>query len=435
MTEWQPFEFGVTSIDGDQTKYRFPHPVECANRKARNFGVQDYQGLQNHLTAEPGDRVADLHTVAVACYIADKHYRRDESSDGWTRRFQMKIPVIDPEPWENGAGALFTELLEFLTSDQWRLEFRPHPRSVVHRIGSLPDTAPNPVEVVSLFSGGLDSFCHNVIAASNNPAPRLLIGHCVPNQLIGIQKSLSTRIQGAHCSLAQFRVEPNRIRDWSPRDLELTQRTRTLLFMTTALLACDSRGVPVLEVPENGLLALNPPLNATRVGGSSTKSVHPSVLHLMNQVLERLALDLRVENPIAHLTKGELCRRAVNVLGPGGLSTLARTVSCSSMMPGRTRDTQRTPNCGRCYPCLIRHASLDAAGGDRTSYNRQDFEDLPMLESPARHRRALRRWLGRPFGTPELLGSGALPPGIDIDAALDVIRRSRAELEACYASE
>lgn len=436
MTEPQFFEFGVRSHDGDKTPNRFRHPVECINGKHRRFGVQDYEGIQNHLTAEPSDAAADLHTVAVACYFADKHYRRDETADRWTRRFRLSIPVIDPEPWERVAGALFTSMLELLTSDQWQLEFRKaNDRSVVHQAGASSDVEPGPVEAVSLFSGGLDSFCHNVIEVKTDPRPRLLVAHGVPNQLSGIQDSLSRRIPGSACTLVQYRVEPSRIMEWSRRQLELSQRSRTLLFMSTALLACDSRGVQVLEVPENGLLALNPPLNATRVGALSTRSVHPSVLRLLNRILDHLGLDLRVENPVAHLTKGELCRRAADHLGPDGLSVLAETVSCSSMMPGLVRNPHQAPNCGGCYPCLIRRASLEAAGGDSTGYDDHGRASRRTRAAQDNTHRALRQWLSRPFGLPELLASGPLPQETDIDAVLDVIRRSRAELNAYFTSE
>ena len=235
--------------------------------------------------------------------------------------------------------------------------------------------------------------------------------------------------------LARYRVEPSRIMAWNRRKLELSQRSRTLLFMSTALLACDSHGVQILEVPENGLLALNPPLNVTRVGALSTRSVHPGVLHLLNRILNRLALDLRVENPVAHLTKGELCRRAADLLGPKGLSVLRETVSCSSMMPGRTRNPHQTPNCGGCYPCLIRRASLEAAGGDLTDYDDIGQVSLRVRASQVDTRRALRQWLSRPFGLPELLASGPLPSEIDVDAVLDVVRRSRGELNECFSSE
>lgn len=435
MTEPKFFEFGVKSHDGDKSPNRFRHPVECINGKHRKFGVQDYEGIQKHFITEPSAGVADLHTVAVACYFADKHHRRDETADRWTRRFRLSIPVIDPEPWENGAGSLFTSVLELLTSDRWQLEFRQDSMSAVYLRQPMEGVEPGPVEAVSLFSGGLDSFCHNVIEAKTDPRPRLLVAHGVPNQLSDIQDSLSRHISGAACTLVQYRVEPSRIMEWSRRKLELSQRSRTLLFMSTALLACDSRGVRVLEVPENGLLTLNPPLNATRVGALSTRSVHPSALHLLNRILDHLSLDLRVENPIAHLTKGELCRRAAGLLGPEGLSVLAETVSCSSMMPGRTRNPHRTPNCGGCYPCLIRRASLEAAGGDLTRYGDHGRASRSARESQSNTHRALRQWLNRPFGLPELLASGPLPPDADVDASLDVVRRSRAELNAHFTPE
>lgn len=436
MSEWQEFSFGVESFDGDRVRFQFPHPVVTGEYKARNFGIQEYDAIRVRMSPEPSVRTADLHSVAVACFLADKYYRRDETGDGWTRRFKISIPVIDPGPWRGEVGALFMRLLEFLTADRWRLEFQPRSRSHIHQSYALKAIRPEPARAVSLFSGGLDSFCHNAIVADSNPAPRLLVGHSVPHQVIDIQKALSDRLPGSACELVQFKVEPHRIKDWSTKSLELSQRTRTLLFMTTALLACDSEGVSVLEVPENGLLALNPPLNVTRVGAHSTKSAHPMTLYLMNRVLHELGTGLRVDNPVGHMTKGELCRRAADVLGSESLSVLSETVSCFSMMPNTTRDTQETPNCGSCYPCLIRHASLETAGRDKTRYAvGGNPARVALPDDKAGHRRALRRWLREPFGAAELLASSPLPPTVDMAELTDVIQRSRNELRAVFGSK
>jgi hypothetical protein len=436
VAERRRFEFGVTSVAGDRVKYRFPHPVEAKWRKSRRFGIQGYGELWKYMPVEPGVGAVDLHTVAVACYFADKHYRRNETADGWSRSFEVSIPVVDPEPWNRGAGALFTKVLEFLTSDRWRLEFRPHARSYVHQSFALAGIGHEPIGAVSLFSGGLDSFCHSAIATAPDSAPRLLVGHAVPTQLVSIQKGLLARLPGSPGVLAQFRVEPHRIRDWSSKKLELSQRTRTLLFLSTALLACDAAEIPVLEIPENGLLALNPPLNVTRLGALSTKSVHSLVLQRLNSVLTELGMGMRIENPVGHMTKGELCAEAAQSLGSDGPSLLADTVSCSSMMPGRWRNTQKAPNCGWCYPCLIRHASLEVAGGDRTRYAVNGSPaSASLTEDRARHRRALRRWLSEPFGMPELLAAGAMPLNADPTELVDVVRRSRRELRSVFGQE
>jgi hypothetical protein len=431
--DWRHFEFGVGSIYGYQKRNKFPHPVETYYWKIRDFGVQEYKTLQPHMGAQPSNAVADLHTVAVACFLADRHYPRDETGDGWTRRLRVTIPVVDPAPWNGRAGALFTKLLEFLTSDEWELRFKSSTRSHVHSQSPMAERDERGPSAVSLFSAGLDSFCHNAIATATDDRPRFLVGHSVPNQLIDIQKSLSRRLPGNRHTLVQFKVEPRHIPEWNEKQLELSQRTRTLLFMGTALLLCEGVNAPVLEIPENGLLALNPPLNVTRTGAGSTKSVHPMTLHLVNSVLGELGTQLSVENPVAHLTKGELCGLAADVLGPEGLPALAATVSCSSMMPGSTRNTKDFPNCGWCYPCLVRHASLEAAGGDSTRYEAEEGPAQAQWHNGRdAARKALRRWLEAPFGRAQLLAAGPLPPSAVVDDLLEVVKRSREELRQTF---
>ena len=61
-----------------------------------------------------------------------------------------------------------------------------------------------------------------------------------------------------------------------------------------------------LLVPENGLIALNVPLDETRVGSFSTRTTHPFYLSLWNELLVGLGLNLSVKNPYWNKTKGEM---------------------------------------------------------------------------------------------------------------------------------
>ena len=63
---------------------------------------------------------------------------------------------------------------------------------------------------------------------------------------------------------------------------ESTSRSRGLLFAAFGVYAAAAHRCRTLAVPENGLLAVNPPLSPGRVAAASTRSVHPRTLDLLN---------------------------------------------------------------------------------------------------------------------------------------------------------
>nr|WP_281362437.1 7-cyano-7-deazaguanine synthase [Azospirillum melinis] len=182
-----------------------------------------------------------------------------------------------------------------------------------------------------------------------------------------------------------------------------------------------------LIVPENGLIALNPPLTARRIGALSTRTTHPHFLGLVQRLFDELGLPVRITNPYAKKTKGEMLR------GCADQATLVRiareTVSC-----GKWKRTGK--QCGKCVPCLIRRASFHAAGmRDPTPYEptNRDLAAVLPREEAADDLMALvlaagrlpttdvARWVGR---------TGPLPTDMaERQALLDVAQRGMAEVE------
>ena len=66
---------------------------------------------------------------------------------------------------------------------------------------------------------------------------------------------------------------------------EKSQRSRSFLFITIALLAMSGmKNCKKLFMPENGLIALNVPLDSLRIGSHSTRTTHPYYLTLWNEI-------------------------------------------------------------------------------------------------------------------------------------------------------
>ena len=125
-------------------------------------------------------------------------------------------------------------------------------------------------------------------------------------------------------------------------------------------------------VPENGLISLNVPLDPLRLGSHSTRTTHPFYMARWNDLLGKLGIDSRLTNPYRYRTKGEMVKECRN---RKLLETMLHlTISCSS--PRKATYIKNTPmqHCGFCVPCIIRKASIRAAGlNDTTTYTLPDL--------------------------------------------------------------
>jgi hypothetical protein len=151
---------------------------------------------------------------------------------------------------------------------------------------------------------------------------------------------------------------------------EETTRGRSFLFFALGVFAGSGlRRDFMLYAPENGLIALNVPLDALRLGALSTRTTHPFYIARWNELLGALGIAGRIENPYWSETKGEMVASCRN-------QKLLRTIvpkslSCASPTKGRWQG-HGTQHCGYCLPCLIRRASLSAVG-DPTVYTVPDL--------------------------------------------------------------
>ncbi|MFI7433188.1 7-cyano-7-deazaguanine synthase [Micromonospora haikouensis] len=383
--------------------------------------------IERNLSPAPPPPVwaQDLLRIAKAAYLADKLSRRDRAPDRWTREIDLSIQLVEPDRWRNRAEPLLVALLETLTADRWEIRFRPG--AVGHRgvPGWLFDDVP--AEEVALFSGGLDSTAYAAERVGTAGGPLLLVSYYDPalkhrqEELLDAVRRLGSRPLMHRAVLLQSRA--NGVR------LEPSSRSRGLLFLSTAVYAAAAHLASRVAVPENGQLAVNPPLTPARVAACSTRSVHPRTLHLVNQLIETVGGTVEVVNPLLFDTKGEVCRRALDAGLPP--ATLMATVSCGH--PPRNYSASRFDHCGHCYPCLVRQSGLLAASGrDATPYER-DVWAPTAGKNDVGHRDALRAWLGRGFGIREVTTDVPLPPQADASALLRTLLRGRKELNDLFA--
>lgn len=343
-------------------------------RLGRGIG-QALSDLNKH-NVFPTELGLDLVLLASTVYFADTRIARGtQSQDSWTREIRIVVPVSDVERWLAAAPVL-KRLLDFLSGDLWTLNFRVRPTQFAQAVTARPAGASHVFDMVSLFSGGLDSLIGAIDLIEQGSTP-LLISHAAEGATSDSQKACfdALRRQYEGRAFARLRFWLNLANLCVPNVApEHTTRARSFLFFSLGALAGTGLHEKfTLRVPENGLIAVNVPLDVLRLGSLSTRTTHPFYIARWNELLETLGIVGRIENPYWSRTKGEMIASCAN---QDLLRTLVpASISCSSPTKGRWKG-RGIEQCGYCVPCIIRRAALEAAWGrghDPTTYTIQDL--------------------------------------------------------------
>jgi 7-cyano-7-deazaguanine synthase in queuosine biosynthesis len=410
------------------TVYATPIPADAAHahRGADAIGLllygagtADLPGIGPHLEQQarrmllgpPSVRAWDFLSLALAAFAADRFVVRDGSPDGWTRVIGLDVALRDPDPWRPLLPQL-SAALRFLTGDVWHVSVRNG--------GKAPPAVPARLhdrDALTLFSGGLDSFPGALQLAAAGRRP-FLISQGSPKEVqyqVGLAQSLG--LQG-------YRFDGRASELWRP-PYEGSTRGRSILFFAYGALAASASGIDEVWVPENALIAVNPPFTRRRVGSLSTRTTHPHFIGLINEMWKSAGLDSRLVNPFFASTKGEMMSAAN---GPQLSRLASASYSCGK---GKRINMQ----CGRCIPCLIRRAAFHASGvNDNTNYF-YELEENGRADDVLAARQAVAR-LGR-YDDQQfeawVRATGPLPDDQQIRAAtVDAVRRGLAELRDLF---
>jgi 7-cyano-7-deazaguanine synthase in queuosine biosynthesis len=370
------------------------NPVYRAALRGRAVRKMDLRPAEGNLTLDfriDGEPLAlpmtpvvrDLVDLATMVYAADELCTRTSTADQWTRTFDAVIPVRSPALWR-AAGQRLQDLLGFLSGDVFRFDWTPTRR--VPPLRNHRAVIPEGFDTVCLFSGGADSLvgAYELLEEGRNV---LLVGH----QADGITASTQDRVMGFlkrrfddRVAFVQARVarSPRTQPDFDlGMKVETTHRPRSFLFLALAVAVASAAEVDEIVIPENGLIALNPPLNVSRVGTLSTRTAHPCFISEFASWARAIrAFQGRLWNPFLYMSKTDVVRRAPRPLRP----VLRQTLSCSHL--GRSRWTGfRGHHCGYCIPCLYRRiafAELDL--DDPADYYRNVFTRFGSLSATER---------------------------------------------------
>lgn len=339
------------------------------------YGLNHIKNILFKSDIFPTELAFDMITLSTMVYMADTRISRIEhGQDSWTREISIELPVNNKILWNNQIP-LIERMLRFLTGDIWNVSFVDRTYRFELKDKDTPKTSI--YDKVSLFSGGMDSLI-STINLMEEKKNTLLISHAGD----GYTKNAQTNILKSFDEIYP-EILHNRMDLWmSFPDCYIPEgkndsntRSRSFLFIGFGIFVLSGlNGVNELLVPENGLIALNVPLDITRVGSFSTRTTHPFYLNLWNELLNNLGLNIKVTNPYWNKTKGEMAYECLNrdML----YETMKVSSSCSS--PGKARwKGLSQQHCGYCVPCIIRKAAMyKAFGSDSTVYTINSVKEM-----------------------------------------------------------
>lgn len=286
----------------------------------------------------------DLVNIFLELYVSDIANKRSGSNQ---RDIQVSAYVDrkNLNAWEKNKK-LIKKLAEFVTEgdgDKWSISFI----GVEYEFGGQQMIIPSlGIDNVALLSGGLDSFCgaHN---NEKNSKKTVYCGYKTSNVDISAINSVSSFLKGRKGNLriqTYSKVKQNKI--------ELTQRTRSLLFFSLAVVTAIRENTKEIDVNENGIMTLNPSFQSR----GTTKTTHPKTIYLYQSILKNMGIDVHINHPFLFMTKGEM----VNDLNADFKEHIKDTRSCSRAMNDPRYDVSAKKSCGACVPCLLRKISMAA---------------------------------------------------------------------------
>lgn len=320
----------------------------------------------------------DLLYIAMMVFYADRLVLRDKQPDGWTRSFEIYMPVLEYTKWCSLKETL-QKALNFLTGDHWTFNFRER-----YCITELEDaykkgkwhyrksTRLIDTDELCMLSGGLDSFIGaiNLLSDQRNV---IFVGNYNGGKGVSVYQNKVIDLLQNHFDISRERFFQFYAAPISGK--EDSTRSRSLLFFSHAILLASGMGKPIrICIPENGVISLNVPLTVHRTGSLSTRTTHPYYIGLLQEIINELGLSITLYNPFQFKTKGEMmieCKDFEFLK-----NTYPFTMSCSHPDLGRWRHESGSSHCGVCLPCTIRRAAISKAGlEDASIYRDPNYQD------------------------------------------------------------
>lgn len=277
-----------------------------------HLGIEAYY---NNLAGKLDDISKDLLRIASYVYVADTSVSRGGSADiwgkGWKRKFDFKIPVLQPYIWNDSTVKKnLQNVLSFLSEDHFEFTFSQWQDPIRQEFLNLFKTANEGIgaDAVVLFSGGLDSLYATGILALTDKKKPLLISHLSTNKIVSRQRMLVEAIKDT-CASSTDWTFPHwavRISRQGSEAKDRTQRTRSFLYATLGVTAAHALQVSDVFLCDNGVVSINLPLTVSCARTHSMTKYQPHCgvcTQCLDRRLATVYAGLESEDPLTGFTK------------------------------------------------------------------------------------------------------------------------------------
>lgn len=371
----------------------YSEPETTIERRVQ-LKVYDFY-LLHDFTKETTSIGFDFFLISAIIYGIDDLFPRESYSfNGWTREFEVQLPVNNLNEWIPTIDNL-NQALTFLTGDYWSISFTNLENQMFvdranRRRSLIPQYDYQDFEFASLFSGGLDSLIgviDNLTTLTSSrkgilishsdgahPGPKIDQNRVLP----GLKRSFQDSILhlGVRVGLSNTDSIGNKIfRDSN-------QRSRSILFLGIGgYIVNVIPGINTLLLPENGTISLNHPLTPSRSSSLSTRTTHPFFIKKIEEILGQTGMSIDILNPYSFKTKGEM---VVECSNQTVLTELySESASCGKRGHTAHWDIKNAKQCGVCMPCIYRRASLHKLNLDNEVYGKDLLNyGIPITASP-----------------------------------------------------
>lgn len=276
----------------------------------------------------------DFFNTMFLIYYTDIKVKRKNG-----KKLKLTIQVVNLEKFKSIENNL-KKLIRFMSYEDWDFEFVKKEKAT-----TLFDMFDEKYEKVVLLSGGLDSFTGTYF---NKDKKTKYIGFNLNSREKRSQIEIKKFIDNVINNQSIF--NPHKLKN--RKKIVLTQRTRSLFFFALGIVEAYLSNLKILNIYENGIMSLNPPINFSRY---TTKTTHPKTIYLFNNILTDLGLDLKIENTCINKTKAEMIKE----LPESYLKIIEKTTTCGVNRQKISFDKKYT-HCGACVPCILRKITLAA---------------------------------------------------------------------------
>jgi 7-cyano-7-deazaguanine synthase in queuosine biosynthesis len=294
--------------------------------------------------------IGDILDIAAVVYRSERLIPRRSASNP-NVRYELVVPVSDPDLWRGKPGGTLEELLGFLGMAEWTVQFVQRPRRARRYAVAAP--VERSVARVALLSGGLDS-TSGVGAGLVSASDTQLCSFYTRQRTLQAQIAASLGFPAP----TQWRLQGGAGRGRS-------FYYRSFLFLALAAATADTFGAREIVQFETGILAgAIPPVPSLAM----TRHAHPRLHRLFAQLLRSVLGDQwRILNPLWQMTKRqavEAMRR--NMSAQKAEAVVAATQSCWNLSAPHVFGVRRfdrqikraNQQCGVCVPCIVRRTAL-----------------------------------------------------------------------------